>query len=126
MRRAAIVEQAADVSRPQGLPPLAGQPVTYGPAQALAEPCGGASLPPLGDVARASGPLQAPAGSSGPAQALGGVHQHVGPVQAPICSSGPVQALEEFVNKWALCRPVHWPWVLALSKEKCEGSVRNL
>ena len=35
VKRAATVEQCADVSRPKGLPPLGGQPVTYG----CAGPC---------------------------------------------------------------------------------------
>ena len=119
VRRAAIVEQCADVSRPQGLPPLTGQPVTHGPAQALAEPSG----PQLGDVARASGPVQASSLNSGHAQALGGVYQQVGPLSAAQVLCKTVHAvlalrrlLEEFVNKWALCRPRYLLWVLALSR----------
>jgi len=41
VRRAAALEQVADVERPLALPPLAGPPVTFGAVQALGADHGG-------------------------------------------------------------------------------------
>ena len=56
VRRAAALEQVADVERPLALPPLAGPPVTFGPVQALGADHGGSGLLQPG-----VGPEQAPA-----------------------------------------------------------------
>ena len=55
VRRAAALEQVADVERPMALPPLAGPPVTFGPVQALGVDHGGSGLLQPG-----VGPEQAP------------------------------------------------------------------
>ena len=55
VRKAAALEQVADVERPMALPPLAGPPVTFGPVQALGVDHGGSGLLQPG-----VGPEQAP------------------------------------------------------------------
>ena len=83
VQRAAVLEQVADVARPESLPPLAGAPVTFGPAghgSAGQAQLGGAGL----EQALGAGALH-----GGPEQVLGAGALHGGPVQA----RGPGQAL---------------------------------
>ena len=76
VQRAAVLEQVADVARPESLPPLAGAPVMFGPAG-----CGVA-----GHGHSGASPGQAACGSAGLEQALGAGALHGGPVQA--CGAG--------------------------------------
>ena len=78
VRRAAALEQVADVERPLALPPLAGPPVTFGPVQALGVDHGGSGLLQPG-----VGPEQAPSHL---------VSAGMSPVQAPLVGAGPEQA----------------------------------
>ena len=78
VRRAAALEQVADVERPLDLPPLAGPPVTFGPVQALRVDHGGPGLLQPG-----AGPEQAPSHL---------VSAGMSPVQAPLVGAGPEQA----------------------------------
>ena len=78
VRRAAALEQVADVERPLDLPPLAGPPVTFGPVQALGADHGGSGLLQPG-----VGPEQAPSHL---------VSAGMSPVQAPLVGAGPEQA----------------------------------
>ena len=68
VQRAAVLEQVADVARPESLPPLAGAPVTFGPAGH-----GGA-----GHGHSGASPGQAARGSAGLEQALGAGALHGG------------------------------------------------
>ena len=78
VRKAAALEQVADVERPMALPPLAGPPVTFGPVQALGVDHGGSGLLQPG-----VGPEQAPSHL---------VSAGMSPVQAPLVGAGPEQA----------------------------------
>ena len=110
VQRAAVLEQIADVARPESLPPLAGVPVTFGPAghgsagqaQLGASPGqavrGGAGLEQALDArALHGGPEARGAGAlhGGPGQALGAGALHGGLEQAQgtLNGAGPVQAL---------------------------------
>ena len=78
VRRAAALEQVANVERPLDRPPLAGPPVTFGPVQALGVDHGGSGLLQPG-----VGPEQAPSHL---------VSAGMSPVQAPLVGAGPEQA----------------------------------
>ena len=78
VRKAAVLEQVANVERPLDLPPLAGPPVTFGPVQALGVDHGGSGLLQPG-----VGPEQAPSHL---------VSAGMSPVQAPLVGAGPEQA----------------------------------
>ena len=111
VQREAALEQIADVARPESLPPIAGVPVTFGPAghgnagqaQLGASPGqagrSGAGLEQaLGAGALHGGPEQALAAGAlhgGPGQALGAGALHGGLEQAQgtLNGAGPVQAL---------------------------------
>ena len=102
VRRAAALEQVADVERPLALPPLAGPPVSFGPGQALGVHHGGSGLlqPGVGPeqapshlVAAGMSPVQAPLVGAGPEQAsMRMVAAGVSPGQAPPSGAGLVQA----------------------------------
>ena len=114
VQRAAVLEQVADVARPESLPPLAGAPVTFGPAgygvaghghsgASPGQACGagalhGGPVQACGAGALHGGPVQACGAGAlhgGPGQARGAGALHGGPEQAQgtLNGAGPVKAL---------------------------------
>ena len=96
VRHRAMVEQAVEVARPDGLPPMAGPPTSYGPVQALGvvpqQALVGTSGPGQAAPTMSSSLVQA-AGTTiaGPVQASGSMFSSPGNAAGPM-ASGPVQA----------------------------------
>ena len=106
VRHRAMVEQAVEVARPEGLPPMAGPPMSYGPVQAL-------GVVPQQALVGTSGPGQAaPTMSSSLVQAAGTTV--AGPVQASgSTSSSPGNAAGPMAS--GPCRPLRL-WLLVLGR----------